>query len=120
LNADPQTGYVLVDCTDFPEPANPGCAATFFGGTSFVAPQLNGITTLVDQAAGSRVGLLNPVIYTLQSVFGYGKYTPFNDITAGDNWFYKGIPGYDNGAGIGTLNATNLALTYVFLNSLGF
>ncbi|MDE2460642.1 MAG: S8/S53 family peptidase [Gammaproteobacteria bacterium] len=120
LNADPQTGYVLVDCTDFPRPANPGCAATFFGGTSFVAPQLNGITALVDQAAGSRVGLLNPVIYTLQSVFGYGKYTPFNDITAGDNWFYPGVPGYDNGAGIGTLNATNLALTYVFLNSLGF
>ncbi|HKV98013.1 MAG TPA: S53 family peptidase [Gammaproteobacteria bacterium] len=117
LNADPQTGYVLVDCTDFPEPANPGCAATFFGGTSFVAPQLNGITALVNQASGGRVGLLNPVIYTLQSVFGYGKYTGFNDITAGDNWFYQGIPGYDNGAGIGTLNATNLALTYVFLNS---
>lgn len=120
LNADPQTGYVLVDCTDFPEPANPGCAATFYGGTSFVAPQLNGITTLVDQTAGSRAGLLNPVIYTLQSVVGYGKYTPFNDITAGDNWFYYGIRGYDNGSGIGTLNATNLALTYVFLNSLGF
>lgn len=119
LNADPQTGYVLVDCTDFPEPANPGCAATFFGGTSFAAPQLNGITALVSQAAGGRVGLLNPVIYTAQSVFGYGKYTPFNDITAGDNWFYNGIPGYDNGAGIGTLNATNLALTYVFLNSHG-
>ena len=120
LNADPQTGYVLVDCTDFPRPANPGCAATFFGGTSFVAPQLNGITALVDQAAGARVGLLNPVIYTLQSVFGYGKYTPFNDITAGDNWFYYGIAGYDNGSGIGTINATNLALTYVFLDSLGF
>lgn len=119
LNADPQTGYVLVDCTDFPEPANPDCAATFYGGTSFVAPQLNGITTLVDQASGSRVGLLNPVIYTLQSLVGYGKYTPFNDITAGDNWFYHGLPGYDNGSGIGTLNATNLALTYVFLSSLG-
>ena len=120
LNADPQTGYVLVDCTDFPRPANPGCAATFFGGTSFVAPQLNGITALVVQTSGSRVGLLNPVIYTVQSVFGYGSNKPFNDITAGDNWFYHGIPGYDNGAGIGTLNATNLALTYVFLNSLNF
>lgn len=54
---------------------------------------------------------------TPQPVFGYGKYTGFNDITAGDNWFYNGIPGYDNGSGIGTLNATNLALTYVFLNS---
>ncbi|MDE2224766.1 MAG: S8/S53 family peptidase [Xanthomonadaceae bacterium] len=120
LNADPETGYVLVDCTDFPEPANPGCAATFFGGTSFVAPQLNGITTLVDQASGSRVGFLNPTIYAFQSVLGYGSDTPFNDITAGDNWFYHGIPGYDNGAGIGTINAANLAWTYVFLNSHGY
>lgn len=120
LNADPETGYIVVDCTDFPEPANPGCAAAGYGGTSFVAPQLNGITALIDQAAGSRVGLLNPVVYTLQSVFGYGKYTSFNDVIAGDNWFYHGIPGYDNGAGIGTLNATNLAFTYVYLNFLNF
>lgn len=117
LNADPETGYVLVDCTDFPEPANPGCAATFYGGTSFVAPQLNGITTLVDQASGSRVGLLNPVVYSLQTTLGYGPHTPFNDITAGDNWFYHGIPGYDNGAGIGTINAANLAQAYQMLDS---
>jgi len=120
LNADPETGYIVVDCTDFPEPANPGCAATGFGGTSFAAPQLNGITALINQAAGSRVGLLNPVVYVEQQVFGYGPYTSFNDITAGDNWFYQGIPGYDDGAGIGTINATNLAFTYVFLNSLHF
>lgn len=120
LNADPQTGYVLVDCTDFPEPANPGCAATFFGGTSFVAPQLNGISALVDQASGSRVGLLNPTIYAFQSVFGYGSGGPFNDITAGDNWFYDGISGYDNGSGIGTINAANLARTYEFVDSQGY
>lgn len=120
LNADPFTGYVVVDCTDYPEPANPDCAAIGFGGTSFVAPQLNGITALIDQSSGSRVGFLNPVIYTLQSAIGYGKYTPFNDITAGDNWFYYGLPGYDNGAGIGTINATNLALAYGFLNLLGY
>lgn len=120
LNADPQTGYVLVDCTDFPEPVNPGCAATFFGGTSFVAPQLNGIAALIDQSTGSRVGFLNPTIYSFQSVLGYGDGEPFNDITAGDNWFYNGISGYDNGSGIGTINAANLSRAYVFLNSMGF
>jgi len=118
LNADPETGYILVDCTDYPAPANPGCAANFFGGTSFVAPQLNGITALIDQTAHGRVGLLNPVVYTLQQVFGYGPLKAFNDITAGDNWFYQGIAGYDDGAGIGTINAANLAFTYAFLNSL--
>ncbi|MBU6476822.1 MAG: hypothetical protein KGQ32_02710, partial [Xanthomonadaceae bacterium] len=70
--------------------------------------------------SGSRVGFLNPTIYAFQSVLGYGSDTPFNDITAGDNWFYHGIPGYDNGAGIGTINAANLAWTYVFLNSHGY
>lgn len=120
LNADPQTGYVLVDCTDFPEPANPDCAATFFGGTSFVAPQLNGIAALVDQSTGSRVGFLNPTVYAFQSVLGYGNNEPFNDTTAGDNWFYDGVPGYDNGSGIGTINAANLARAYVFLNSTAY
>ncbi len=120
LNADPETGYVVVDCTDYPEPANPGCAATFFGGTSFVAPQLNGITALIDQSTASRVGFLNPTIYPFQAVLGYGSNKPFNDITAGDNWFYHGVHGYDNGAGIGTLNAANLSRTYVFLDSFGY
>ena len=120
LNADPHTGYVLVDCTDFPEPYFPDCAAAFFGGTSFVAPQLNGITALVDQSTGSRVGFLNPAIYAMQSVFGYGENEPFNDITAGDNWFYDGVLGYDNGSGIGTINAANLSRAYVFMNSAAY
>ena len=115
LNADPYTGYILVDCTDFP---GGDCAAAGFGGTSFVAPQLNGMTALIDQASHSRVGLLNPVVYTLQQLFGYGSFKSFNDINAGDDWFYSGIPGYDDGAGIGTLNVTNLSNNYIYLNFL--
>jgi kumamolisin len=115
LNADPETGYVLIDCTDFPASSNPDCAATGYGGTSFVAPQLNGITTLIDEAAGGRVGLINPAIYALQQQWwsAYGRRGPFNDITRGDNWFYYGVPGYDDGSGIGTLNAANLAYAYM-------
>jgi kumamolisin len=114
LNADPETGYVLIDCTDFPASEYPGCAATGYGGTSFVGPQLNGMTALIDEASGGRVGLLNPVIYSLQSSWSaYGSQGPFNDITAGDNWYYYGVPGYDNGSGIGTLNAANLAYAYM-------
>jgi kumamolisin len=116
LNADPQTGYIVVDCTDFPAATNPGCAQAGWGGTSFVAPQLNGITALIDQASGGRVGLLNPVLYALQQGwFDYGRRGPFNDITAGDNWFYAGTRGYDDGSGIGTVNAANLAFDYLIL-----
>jgi len=104
LNADPETGYSFVSSLD-----GPGLL-TFEGGTSFVAPQLNGISALLKQSTHGRVGLWNPQIYFLQNVFGYGPYSAFNDVRAGDNWFYKGVSGYDPGAGIGTLNVTNLAL----------
>lgn len=114
LNADPETGYVVVDCTDFQASPGASCAEGGWGGTSFVAPQLNGITALIDEAAGGRVGLLNPVIYPLQQLTQYWLWQkPFRDITAGDNWFYAGIQGYDNGSGIGTVDAANLAHLYV-------
>ena len=103
LNADPETGYSVIDTVDF---AGSG-VADGFGGTSFVAPQLNGITALLRQSNGHRIGLWGPQIYLLQNFFGYGAFSPFSDITAGDNWFYFGIPGYEPGAGIGTLNVAN-------------
>jgi kumamolisin len=103
LNADPETGYLVVSTTD-------GGVSSGSGGTSFVAPQLNGITALLRQSAGHRVGLWNPQIYFLQNVFGYGRYSPFNSVNAGDNWFYQGAPKYTPGAGIGTLDVENLDL----------
>jgi Predicted protease len=104
LNADPETGYSLVSSLD-----GPGLL-TFFGGTSFVAPQLNGISALLRQSSHGRVGFWNPQVYALQSIFGYGPFSAFNDIRSGDNWFYVGKPGYEPGAGIGTLNVSNLAV----------
>ncbi|MFZ0497835.1 MAG: S53 family peptidase [Steroidobacteraceae bacterium] len=122
FNADPQTGYIVVDCTDFPPATNPGCAEGGWGGTSFVAPQLNGMTALIDEASGGRVGLLNPVVYDLQQQgwSAYGRGGPFNNITAGDNWFYYGVPGYNDGSGIGTVNAANLAFIYMALAEFRF
>ena len=103
LNADPETGYSYVSTYD-------GGLNTGEGGTSFVAPQLNGISALLTQSTHHRIGLWNPQVYALQNIFGYGKYTPFNDIRAGDNWFYYGKHGYEPGAGIGTLDVANLDL----------
>jgi subtilase family serine protease len=102
LNADPETGYLVVSTFDG------GLISE--GGTSFVAPQLNGISALLTQSLGHRVGFWNPRIYLLQNIFGSGRSSAFNDIRAGDNWFYDGKPGYDQGSGIGSLNVTNLDL----------
>ena len=97
LNADPETGYLLVF---------QGGLYTA-GGTSFVAPQLNGITALLRQSTGHRIGLWNPHMYLVQNLFGYGKWSAFNRVSAGNNWFYAGNGHYNPGAGIGTLDVAN-------------
>jgi subtilase family serine protease len=107
LNADPQTGYI-VDYTN--ESGGYGQYA-YYGGTSFVSPQLNGLAAVIGQRIGGRVGLLNFPLYrmaTHKSAY-YGPQHPFNDIKDGDNWFYAGMAGYDQASGIGTLNVANFA-----------
>lgn len=107
LNADPFTGYTEYDTFG---PGNNGWQAGW-GGTSFVAPQLAGITALMDSYLGTRLGFLNPMLYQLAaSPNAYGtSSSPFHDITAGDNWYYSGVKGYDDGSGIGSVNVANLA-----------
>lgn len=113
LNADPFSGYILVAKVE-------GGVSDGWGGTSFVAPQLNGISALISQAAGAqRIGLWNPMLYRFQRFYGYGIASPFVDITSGDNWFYYGVPGYEPAAGLGVLDVTKLALA-VFFDRLGF
>ena len=103
LNADPETGYIFVSTYD-------GGLNAGEGGTSFVAPQLNGITALLRQSTGHRIGLWNPQVYAIQNIFGYGHFSAFNSVRAGDNWFYYGSPHYNPGAGIGSLDVANLDL----------
>ncbi|MDE2082550.1 MAG: S8/S53 family peptidase [Burkholderiales bacterium] len=109
LNSDPFTGYLVYSSTD-------GGWLTGYGGTSFAAPQLNGIFALVAQAKGSRLGLLQPQLYGMrgsqrgehQGESGNGSSPGVVDVIGGDNWFYSGIPGYEPGAGLGTINAAAL------------
>ncbi|HEY0480822.1 MAG TPA: S53 family peptidase [Kofleriaceae bacterium] len=101
LDADPFSGYLVFSTPD-------GGLISGFGGTSFVAPQLNGIAALVSQAAGGgRLGLVNPMLYRFKRITG--ARAPLVDITAGNNWFYAGVRGYNPGAGLGVLNVANLA-----------
>ena len=80
------------------------------GGTSASSPTVAGVLALIDQAAGARVPNVGKLIYKA------AKVGAFNDITAGDNGFYKAKArdattnptGYDNVTGVGTPNVTNL------------
>ena len=93
-NADPESGYQLIE---------EGAVQNFYGGTSFVAPQLNGVNALFVQALGGRTGQLSPAIYQLSNLTS-------NEVNAGDNWGYKAANGFDNASGIGKLDATKLLL----------
>jgi len=77
----------------------------FWGGTSFVAPQLNGVSALYGQLHG-RMGLLNPLLYSAQN---QKRGAPLNPIAYGDNWFYSGRNGYSPAVGLGTLDVANFA-----------
>jgi kumamolisin len=99
LNADPETGYLLFFG---------GVFYNGFGGTSFVAPQLNGIAALLTQSAGTRLGYLNPQLYAIFTHRGYGPKSPFNAITTGTNLYWHAIPDYNPASGLGTLDVTKL------------
>jgi kumamolisin len=108
FNADPDTGYDI-----FYTSSSFGFGVlTFFGGTSFVAPQLNGVSALLYQyVGGKRIGLLNfPVYQMLASGQAYKKpHAPIHAIGYGNNWFYNGTNGYNPAAGAGTMDVWNFA-----------
>jgi kumamolisin len=106
-NADPQTGYLVVYTSD---QSGFGVSA-YYGGTSFVAPQFNGVAAVIDQGARGRTGLWNFALYALaRNGQGYrGRQAPLRDVSAGDNWFYSGVPGYEPATGVGVLDVANFA-----------
>ena len=110
FNADPETGYVIFYTSDGVQfPAGFG-VQTFFGGTSFVAPQLNGVTSLLGQNAGHRLGLLNFELYNLSRLGQTsGSHAPIHTISTGDNWFYNARNGYSPAVGLGTMDVFNLS-----------
>jgi subtilase family serine protease len=107
VNSDPDTGYLLYYTSDT---GFVPFISDFWGGTSFAAPQFNGVTALINQSLGHRVGFLNYALYNLvrfNAAYG-GRNPPLRDIVHGDNWFYQGRPGYDPATGVGVPNFANL------------
>jgi kumamolisin len=111
-DADPYTGYLLYE----PSAVAVGDAALQggWGGTSFVAPQLNGSTAVIDSYLGHRVGLWNPSIYAF-ATSGNSPLTPLNAVgTSSDNLYYTGNSGsvYNVGSGLGFPNLSKLAADF--------
>lgn len=111
MNADPETGYTIYSTLFDPASSFGGPWAYGYGGTSFVAPQLNGITALINQSVGGRVGFWNPQIYQ----FAQAPNSPFTPLdntgTDNDNLYYSGTAGtiYNPATGLGTPDVAALA-----------
>jgi len=106
-DADPFTGYE--EYFTFGDTA--ATVEDGWGGTSFVAPQLNGSTAVIDSLLGHRIGLWNPAIYQFATQPG-SPFTPLDTASAGNtNLYYTGTPGhiYNVGSGLGTPNLAELA-----------
>jgi kumamolisin len=110
-DADPYTGYLLYSPA-FAQAGDPVLEGGW-GGTSFVAPQLNGSTAVIDSSLGQRVGFWNPRIYgAALSSFSGSSFNPLNSASASnDNLYYTGNPGeaYSPAVGLGVPNLTELA-----------
>jgi kumamolisin len=131
FDADPQTGYAVYD----PQfEAAYGATIVQYGGTSFVAPQLNAVTAVYASALRHRVGFWNPVIYAaarstgspftpidINQQFRGQEYLATTSVSTGltttlpgsfssDNLYYAGTPAtvYNPGSGLGYANLGQL------------
>jgi kumamolisin len=86
-NADPNTGYMVTF----------GGKSTPIGGTSAVAPLYAGLFA----AFGTKLGFVTPTLWT--------NHLAFNDISVGDNGFYRARLGPDPCTGIGSPVGNKLA-----------
>lgn len=113
MNADPYTGYKVYlhlpdEDTGLPTDKT---GVEVYGGTSFVSPQLNGLSALINSANHTQIGFWNPQIYR----FAQQKDSPFNPLntTGGtnDNIFYSGTSGtiYNQATGLGVPDVAALA-----------
>jgi subtilase family serine protease len=88
----------------FPEDGAVLCCAL---GTSAAAPAWAGITAMLDQQRGTRVGLLNPGLYQLGNAQAKGGAVVFHDIVEGSSRTsvapgFPAKPGYDLATGWGS------------------
>jgi hypothetical protein len=117
-----------------PGQADNGNFLAVAGGTSFAAPEFNGLLAIIEQklATGGGLGNINPSLYKLASnATTYAS--AFHDITTGNNQVpcttgstdcptgsnpvigYPAGTGYDLATGIGSVDANNLATAFAAL-----
>lgn len=94
---------------------NGTAALTYVGGTSIGAPVWAGITQLLIQRLGERLGNLNPTIYVAAAASevaaGFRDVTTGNDTGNNVTGFSAGV-GYDETTGWGSVDIANFVMSY--------
>jgi kumamolisin len=93
-NADPETGYAIIDVD--------GQNLDITGGTSASAPLWAALICRLNQALGTRLGYINPLLYTTLST------GVLNDITQGNIGAFRTATGWDPASGIGSPDGERL------------
>ena len=132
-------GFFLTIDNDFTNPPSDELQATQDGGTSVAAPMWAGISRIIQQMTGSRLGNMDPRIYQLANK-GLAA-NGFRDVVTGNNNYitctvtppsngtcppsdevsipgYSAGPGYDLTTGWGSVDITTFANAYSANHSL--
>ena len=131
------TGATTPSCTNGFRISDPGFSddqgLSIVGGTSVSAPAFAGMLAAIEQKLGTRLGNINPDLYTLAS--NSTTYaSAFHDITVGNNivpctagtpanappdecpssgqFGYSAATGYDQATGLGSVDGNNLATAF--------
>ncbi|GCE30246.1 hypothetical protein KDA_57300 [Dictyobacter alpinus] len=108
-DADPSSGYSVYCTVTAANCSSSGWISV--GGTSAAAPLWAGIAGDVNQYLFSQgkagLGSASAKLYSLYNTAQ--TYTPYHDVTTGNNLYYSATANYDNATGVGTPDAWNIA-----------
>jgi hypothetical protein len=102
VSAAAETPGYYIECT--PNATGSDCGTTGgapivvpIGGTSAASPSFSGVVAILNQAVGTRLGNINPLLYALEAEAPAAS--PFHDITVGNNEVACGPGGVTADAG---------------------
>jgi hypothetical protein len=102
LSASVETPGIFIECTF--NSTGSDCSSTGgapqglpIGGTSASSPSFAGVVAILNQAVGTRLGNINPLLYALNAA--QLADSPFHDITSGNNEIACGPGGVTGDAG---------------------
>jgi subtilase family serine protease len=88
-----------------------------WGGTSIAAPMWAGLSKLIAQLEGVRLGNMNPRIYQLGALDNSSQ-SGLRDVTSGNNSYngvtgFTAVPGYDQATGWGSADMATFAAAFM-------